>query len=398
MYRITLLLLLTLLLPDVYIYFVYIVRKTRNALLRLSYWIPTLLLGLLYAYFMYMTGDNPLSHHALGIGRLAIAIMLFATPKTVFMLCSLTGNLLHALAKPCPRRPFTLLGMGLAAVCFGCIAYGSFRGITRFEIKQVEYASPHLPAGFDGYRIVQLSDIHIGSWQGYPEPIQELVELSNAQRPDLIVFTGDLVNQQSHELDDFRAILSQLHAPDGVYSILGNHDYGTYYHWNHPEEESANLSYLIQSQKAMGWKMLNNAHDIIHHKGDSIALIGVENDGEPPFSQYADLPRAMKGTEGLFKILLSHNPTHWRREVLPSSDIDLMLAGHTHAMQGILFGHSLAELRYPEWRGMYREGERALYVNIGIGYVGLPFRFGAWPEITVITLKKARQEETETHK
>ena len=116
--------------------------------------------------------------------------------------------------------------------------------------------------------------------------------------------------------------------------------------------------------------------------------VGVENDGEPPFSQYADLPQAMQGTEGMFKLLLSHNPTHWRREVLPCSDIDLMLAGHTHAMQGIFFGHSLAELKYPEWKGMYQEGERALYVNIGIGYVGLPFRFGAWPEITVITLRK----------
>ena len=138
----------------------------------------------------------------------------------------------------------------------------------------------------------------------------------------------------------------------------------------------------------MGWKLLNNTHETICHKGDSIALIGVENDGEPPFSQYADLPHAMKGTEGMFQILLSHNPTHWRREVIPQTDIALMLAGHTHAMQGILFGHSLASLKYPEWRGMYHEGDQSLYVNIGIGYVGLPFRFGAWPEITVLTLHK----------
>ena len=141
----------------------------------------------------------------------------------------------------------------------------------------------------------------------------------------------------------------------------------------------------------MGWKLLNNEHDILYHKGDSIALIGVENDGEPPFSQFADLPQAMQGTERMFQILLSHNPTHWRREVLPRSDISLMLAGHTHAMQGILFGHSLAELIYPEWRGMYYEGKRALYVNIGIGYVGLPFRFGAWPEITVLKLVREKE-------
>lgn len=207
----------------------------------------------------------------------------------------------------------------------------------------------------------------------------------------LQLYKGDLVNQQSHELDGFQEILSQLYAPDGVYSILGNHDYGSYYHWQSPKAEIANLDYLIRQQKAMGWKLLNNEHDILHHKGDSIALIGVENDGEPPFSQFADLPQAMQGTEGMFQILLSHNPTHWRREVLPQSDISLMLAGHTHAMQGILFGHSLAELIYPEWRGMYYEGKRALYVNIGIGYVGLPFRFGAWPEITVLKLVREKE-------
>lgn len=395
MHRITLLLLFTLLLPDLYIYFVYIVRRTKNTLLRLSYWIPTLLLVILYVYFMYLTGDNAMSHHALGIGRLAIALMLFATPKTLFMLCSFIGILVHTLLKRCPTRPFTLVGVGLALYSFGCIAYGSFFGITRFEVKEVEYSSPRLPDGFDGYRIVQLSDIHIGSWQGRQKSIQKLVDMANGQEADLIVFTGDLVNQQSHELDGFASILSRLHAPDGVYSILGNHDYGTYYHWKSPEEESANLDYLLHQQAAMGWTMLNNDHAIVRHNGDSIALIGVENDGEPPFSQFADLPKAIRGTDGMFKILLSHNPTHWRREVLPRSDIDLMLAGHTHAMQAIFFGHSLAELMYPEWRGMYTEGGRSLYVNIGIGYVGLPFRFGAWPEITVITLKKGVGEKME---
>ena len=395
MHRITFLLLFTLLLPDLYIYFVYIVRRTKNTLLRLSYWIPTLLLVILYVYFMYLTGDNAMSHHALGIGRLAIALMLFATPKTLFMLCSFIGILVHTLLKRCPTRPFTLVGIVLALYSFGCIAYGSFFGITRFEVKEVEYSSPRLPDGFDGYRIVQLSDIHIGSWQGRQKSIQKLVDMANGQKADLIVFTGDLVNQQSHELDAFAPILSQLHAPGGVYSILGNHDYGTYYHWKSPEEESANLDYLLHQQAAMGWTMLNNDHAIVWHKGDSIALVGVENDGEPPFSQFADLPKALRGTDGMFKILLSHNPTHWRREVLPQSDIDLMLAGHTHAMQAIFFGHSLAELMYPEWRGMYTEDGRSLYVNIGIGYVGLPFRFGAWPEITVITLKKGAGEKME---
>lgn len=388
MHRITLLLLLTLVLPDVYIYFAYIVRRTTCKIVRISYWLPTLLLGILYVYFIYLSGSNPMSHHALAIGRLSIAILLFATPKTVFTICSLAGLLAHTLVRRCPTRPFTALGMCIATVCLAGTIYGSFWGIKRFEVKQIEYASTDIPEGFDGYRIVQLSDIHIGSWQGNSPSIQKLADTVNGQQANLIVFTGDLVNQQSHELDDFRDILSGLHAPDGVYSILGNHDYGTYYRWDNPAEEQENLQRLIAQEEAMGWKMLNNSHKIIRHRGDSIALIGVENDGEPPFQQLADLPKAMRGTEGMFQILLSHNPTHWRREVLPATDISLTLAGHTHAMQCILFGHSPAELKYPEWGGMYREGDQALYVNIGIGYVGLPFRFGAWPEITVITLRR----------
>ena len=388
MHRITLLFILCLLIPDIYIYFAHIVRITRRSLLRLSYWLPSLLLMAVYFYYIHLSGDNSMSTHTQGIGRMAVVSILLLAPKLIFMLCSLVGLLIHAVAKRCPRKPFTIAGLLLAAVSFFNILYGSIWGITRFEVKEVEYCSPQVPEGFDGYRIVQLSDIHIGSWQGNSDAIQRLVDLTNAQHPDLLVLTGDLVNQQSHELDGFQDILSQLRAPDGVYSILGNHDYGTYYHWKNQEEEKANLEYLIRQQGQMGWTLLNNSHAIIHHRGDSLALIGVENEGEPPFPQYADLPRAMKGTEGMFQILLSHNPIHWRREVIPQTDIPLMLAGHTHAMQGILFGHSLASLKYPEWQGMYHEGEQSLYVNIGIGYVGLPFRFGAWPEITVLTLRR----------
>lgn len=388
MYRITLLLTLVLLIPDVYIYMVHMARKTKNVWLRLSYWLPSIAILAAYTYFMYLTDDNPMANHTQAIGRIGTVALLFIVPKLLFIICSVCGLLVHTFIRSCPRAPFTALGIVLGLIGFGSMLYGSVWGITRFEVKTAEYHSPLLPEGFDGYRIVQISDLHLGSWQENPAPIQRLVDLVNRQQADLIVFTGDLVNQQSHEVDGFQPILSQLHAKDGVYSILGNHDYGDYYRWENEQAREDNLAYLINQQKAMGWRMLNNAHDIIRHQGDSIALIGVENDGEPPFSQHADLPRAMQGTEGMFQILLSHNPTHWRREVLPQTHIPLMLAGHTHAMQAIVFGRSLAPLRYPEWRGMYNEGPRALYVNIGIGYVGLPFRLGAWPEITVLTLRK----------
>lgn len=404
MYRITLILILFLLLPDLYIYLVYIVKRTRSIFWRGMYWVPTVALAAFYVYYIYLTGDNALSRHPESIGRLAVAIMLFAVPKTVFMLCSMLGILFRGIARLLsyviyrtpfrhPRRPFvvhrlpfTILGMTLGIVLFANILYGAFIGITRFEVKEVEYQSENLPEGFDGYRIVQVSDIHIGSWQDKPEAIRQIVNLINEQKPDLIVFTGDLVNQESHELDNFVDVLAQLQAPDGVYSILGNHDYGTYYRWPNRQAEIDNLKYLLRLQADMGWKLLNNEHAILRHQGDSIALIGVENDGEPPFSQYADLPRAQQGTQGMFRILLTHNPTHWRREVLPDTDIELTLSGHTHAMQMEMFGHSPASLKYPEWGGMYYDGDRALYVNIGIGYVGLPFRFGAWPEVTVIKL------------
>lgn len=408
MHRITLILLLALLLPDLYIYLVYIVRRTKNFAWRAAFWLPSAVLVVLYLYLIYLTGDNALAHHPQAIGRLAIAVMALAVPKILFMLCSLLGILCRGLGrclsaallhtpfrKPrapfiVHRTPFTAAGLVLGVVSFVNVIYGATAGITHFQVKHVTYESERLPEGFDGYRIAQLSDIHIGSWQGRPEAVEKLVKLTNEQQADLIVFTGDLVNQQSHELDSFRPTLSRLQAPDGVYSVLGNHDYGTYYRWKNSRQEADNLQYLREQQQAMGWRLLDNSHVVLHHRGDSIALIGVENDGEPPFPQHADLPRATEGTQGMFSILLSHNPTHWRREVLPESAIDLMLAGHTHAMQMTLFGRSLASLKYPEWSGMYREGSRALYVNIGIGYVGLPFRFGAWPEITVITLKKKK--------
>ena len=247
---------------------------------------------------------------------------------------------------------------------------------------------PRLPEAFDGYRIVQISDIHSGSYKHSPGIIEKMVKLTNEQQGDVIFFTGDLVNQRSIEVDQFVDVLSQLHAPDGVYSILGNHDYGRYYRWAQPEDEVTNEEHLFDQEFNIGWKFLKNQHDIIHRGNDSIAVIGVENSGNPPFPQYADLPKASEGTEGMFRILLSHDPTHWRREVLPKTDIDLMLAGHTHAAQFSLFGWSPAAWIYDEWGGMYQEGAQGLYVNVGIGFVGLPFRFGAWPEITVITLHR----------
>ena len=388
MHRITLIALIALLIPDLYIYFCYIRKYTHKLWLRIAWWLPTLLLIAAFVHLMFLSGPNHMAQNPHAIGHMAIAILLFTVPKALFMLITLPGSILHVLSRRIPRTPFTFVASLLAVITFGCILYGAVKGVSHFQVKEVciEHSS-QLPKGFDGFRIAQISDLHLGSWSNKADKIEELVNLINEQHPDIILFTGDLVNHHADELKPFMPILAKLNAPHGVYSVLGNHDYGTYYRWPSAKDEAKNLEQLIDMQKEMGWKMLNNQHTLLYNRGDSIALVGVENDGEPPFSQHAQLKKATQGTERLYTILMSHNPTHWRREVLPKTDIDLMLAGHTHAMQVTLFGRSLSEFLYPEWKGLYTEGTQVLYVNIGIGYVGMPFRFGAWPEITVLTLK-----------
>ncbi len=387
--RVSVLLIVLLLLPDFYLYFRFRVHRLKSLILRALYWLPSAVLigGMLFLVFF--AGSHAADIPPQVIGWFSILFFLIAAPKLVLALFTLTGSLFgrwtHHL-----RKAFVIAGMLAGIVCAGVILYGAFVGRSRFEVKEVSFASTRLPASFDGYRILQFSDLHIGSWQGNKEVVERLVERINAQHADLIVFTGDLVNHRATELDGFESILSRLKAKDGVFSILGNHDYAPYLHWKSPEAQQKNLEDLLQRQKAMGWIMLNNSHAILRQGTDSLALIGVENDGEPPFSQYARLQEAIRGTESLFKVLLSHNPTHWRREVLPETDIDLMLAGHTHGMQLRIGRYSPSSHIYPEWGGMYGEGERGLYVNVGVGYVGLPFRFGAWPEITVITLRKKK--------
>lgn len=385
--RVFIFLLIFLILPDIFLYLRFIVKLTARRWLRILYWIPTFLLTAGLLYLVYFANNEFSEQHTRDIGWFSIFFFLFAAPKLLLTLCTLIGIPFHKWLR-WPRTPFIGTGLTLAVLCAIIILYGSFVGRTRFEVKEVTYTSARLPQAFDGYRILQLSDLHIGSFVGNAPAIQKLVDMVNAQPPDLIVFTGDLVNHRAIELDEFLKILSEMKAKDGVYSILGNHDYGPYFRWKSQQDMDNNLVELEKKQKSMGWKLLNNSHDFIVQGNDSIALIGVENEGEPPFSQHGDLPKAMADTNGMFKILLSHNPTHWRREVLPKSDIDLMLAGHTHAMQLQLGDYSPASLIYPEWGGMYLEGSRGLYVNVGIGYVGLPFRFGAWPEITVLTLRR----------
>ena len=240
---------------------------------------------------------------------------------------------------------------------------------------------------------MHISDWHIGSYYGKPERIQEAVNRINSLNPDLLVFTGDLVNNVSSEVDEFLPILKNLKAKYGVYSILGNHDYGDYVRWENEEERETNLERLKNIEKEAGFRLLTNESEEIIIDDEKIALIGIENWGLPPFPQHGDLLKAMQHTDSIpFKILLSHDPSHWDAEVKNKTDIDLTLSGHTHGMQfGFILKNlkwSPVKLKYPRWAGLYNHSKQKLYVNVGIGFIGFPGRVGIRPEIAVINLKK----------
>ena len=375
--RVSLFFIVLLLLPDWYIYKVYI-KYIQHKWQKRLYWLPTVLL--LMVLLVFIVAHDSL-HDAFGI--YLIVTLCVAVPKLVFVLCDILMKVLRKFLR------IPLFGKTVSSVVtLAYLLFGAIKGKEYFQVKQVVFSSPDLPESFDGYRILQLSDIHAGSWKGNAEALRRAVEICNAQHPDLAVFTGDLVNSRADEIKEFMPVLSKLRAKDGVFSVLGNHDYATYVQWDSEADRLANIDTLLARQEQMGWKMLMNDHQILHRGNDSIALIGVENSGKPPFPDCGDLPRAQKGTESMFRVLLSHDPTHWRRSVLPDTDIQLMLAGHTHDMQINLFGFSFSQFIYPEHKGLYLEGQRGLYVNIGLGYVLFPMRLGAWPEITVITLRR----------
>ncbi|MGV3504564.1 MAG: metallophosphoesterase [Adhaeribacter sp.] len=298
----------------------------------------------------------------------------------------------EALSRSAFLSKLGFLAAGIPLVAF---VYGMVRGAYNYQVKRITLKTPKLPPAFDGYRILQISDLHTGSFPG-PEPLQKAVELINQQGADLIFFTGDLVNNIASEVTMHQPALSQLKAKDGVYSVLGNHDYGDYVSWDSRQAKEQNLETLKQTHKQMGWRLLLNESASIHRQGERLAVIGVENwSTRMNFPKYGDLARAYAGAAGApFKILLSHDPSHWDGEINRQyPDIDLTLSGHTHGMQ---FGVNIPGFRwspvqyvYKQWAGLYQKGSQFLYVNTGLGFLGYPGRVGFLPEITVIELKRA---------
>lgn len=317
---------------------------------------------------------------------LLTATLCIGIPELLLALFLLAGRLCR---KPLPRRILTGCGLTVGFTALAGLVYGFTCGYKHLVVKQETYVHADIPEKFDGYRIVQLSDLHLGTLHGHDDVVRRIVDSVNAQKPDLIVFTGDLVNYRAEELFEFEPLLRRMQARDGIVAIMGNHDYMQYHRWGSEAAREENIRLLQDHIRGMGWRLLLNEHHILRNGTDSLAVVGVENDGNPPFPALGDLPKAQQGlTDSHFQILLSHDPTHWRRRVLPETRIPLMLAGHTHGMQFKIGDYSPAVWFYPEWGGFYREGDRTLYVSLGTGEVMLPFRLGAWPEITVLTLHK----------
>ncbi|MCM1312214.1 MAG: metallophosphoesterase [Bacteroides sp.] len=385
LYRIIILVLVLLFLPDFYIYWKYVRKWTRRCCLRMLTFVPSAIL--MVAMIAIISSNDMLPDNQPYVGLFMTVMLLICAPKFIFSLIDGIGNLFPS---PRIRRTFRISGMAFAFFSLLILCSGCFWGRSRFVVHRQTFYFTDLPKEFDGYRIAHFSDMHIGTLrQGHEDDAKRIVDLINDQRCDMIVFTGDLVNHQARELDGFKHVLSQLAAPDGVYAIMGNHDYSMYIKYPKEEQRKADVADLQRRERSYGWNLLINSHDIIYRKKDSIAIIGVENDGRPPFPSLGDLSKATKGIKkGTFSVLLSHDPTHWRREVLPKTDIQLTLSGHTHAGQFKVFGWSPVAFVYDEWSGAYNEGRQILNVSDGIGTVLFPFRFGAWPEVNVITLKK----------
>ena len=319
-------------------------------------------------------------------------VVLFLCPTLVWLLCWIIARLCH---HAMPYAPFAYTGLALVLLFMGTMLYGYWFGRFQLRVQPTTYTSPHVPAVFNGYKIIHISDLHLSSFADLHAFLQRIIDTINAQQPDLICFTGDFVRFGVDEAIPFTHILRQLHAKDGIMSVLGNHDFALYHHGLTDAEKEEKVNQLTAYQRdTLGWQLLRNQSYIIQRDSTYLQIIGVDNtsckgQGFQTTSR-GYLVKAMTSPNSLtasspLKILLSHDPSHWRGEVVPTTDIPLTLSGHTHAGQVRLFGYPLSSLMFTESEGWYQLEDQSLYINTGIGCT-LPVRLGVPAEITVITL------------
>lgn len=329
-----------------------------------------------------------------------LILVIFMFGEDLVRLLSATYNKFFAAKEsfhlPSRRKFVGTLALGIAAIPFASLLYGMFKGKYNFRVLSYNLEFDDLPEAFDGYQITQISDVHSGSFDNHNK-ISYAVDIINEQQSDAIFFTGDLVNNLASEMDEWSDLFSTLKAKDGVFSVLGNHDYGDYVDWANTLEKENNLNRLKEVQKSMGWRLLLNENVSINRGEQKINLVGVENWGKGGFVKHGDLDKAAADlTKEDFKILLSHDPSYWQEKIKTDpKHYQLTLSGHTHGMQ---FGIEIPgwikwspiKYRYENWAGIYEELGRYINVNRGFGFLGYPGRVGIWPEITVIKLRKRR--------
>jgi uncharacterized protein len=378
-----------------------------KGIIRYGFWIPTILCVLA---LLWWTFDDPYKYSANFRNWVITAIVSTYFSKIVGILFLFIDDLQRGVrwaysffqkSSSTPSSAGELISRSeflsktalvAAAVPFGAFAYGIISGAHDYRIRKVTLKLPNLPNAFDGMKIAQLSDIHSGSFWN-KAAVKGGVEMLLGEKPDVIFFTGDLVNNESSEVKEYMDVFDKLRAPLGVFSITGNHDYGDYKSWATKEAKQQNFQDLITAHKNLGFDLLLNENRFIEQGGEKLAIIGVENWGTR-FSKHGELDKAYRGTdEAAVKLLLSHDPTHWDAEVRPRyKDIDVMFAGHTHGAQfGVNIGNftwTPVQHVYKQWGGLYQEDNQYLYVNRGFGYLGYPGRVGMPPEITVFELKR----------
>lgn len=378
---------------------------TKSKIIRFSWLFVSLAV---YVNFLYValtydrgSGQTPQFQMAMGmmltvlIPKLVVLIFMFGEDIVRWLqklISIIFSNETQALTG---RRKFiSQLALGLAAIPFASFIYGIIQGKYNYKVLKYQLSFKDLPDAFDGYTITQISDIHSGSFTN-KEKIKYGVDLINQQQPDVLLFTGDIVNNKADEMDDWIDVFAQLKAKEGKYAILGNHDYGDYMQWKTPEDKVNNFQAVKDIHKKIGFDLLLDEHRYLEKDGQKIALLGVENWGKG-FNQAGDLEKASQGIKkDDFKILMTHDPSHWEYKVKQNDfNYQLTLSGHTHGLQmGIeipgFFKWSPSKYVYKQWAGLYEEFGRYINVNRGFGYHAFPGRVGIWPEITVIELKKA---------